>query len=119
MNVTKQRQTADRKRRYISTAVDIYKIIELAELHRNTPELARLVNFGLKPKTISKLGFGVPLTTAGPQKDLPDPIRYLNKILELYSKKLEFVRQEQNQRVRSNVYRVVDWDAADFGSSSN
>lgn len=93
---------------YIAAHIDIKALIDSVDnLHRNSPELQKIVEFGLNPDHVAKLGFTVPITTAGPDKGKPDPIRYLGRLLDVYDRKLELADQTKIDGARFNYYRIT------------
>lgn len=114
--MTSHSRALGHKQRYIGQRAKIHAIRNLAEFHRNTPEIVHLMKVGLKLESAKVLGFGVPITTRGPEKGLPDPIRYVTKIFNLYTEKVEFVRREMNGRVCINYYRVAECQVDDLGT---
>lgn len=93
---------------YILNHLDLKPLIQSANtLHRYSPELQPVIEFGSNPIHAAKLGFTMPVTTAGPDKGKPDPIRYLGRLLDLYDRKLELVDQPKVDGERRNNYRIV------------
>lgn len=97
---------------YVSKHLDIKDfILSCQPVHRNDEFLQKVLEFGSDPIHSKKLGLSVPVTSAGPGKGKPDPIRYFNKILGLFRHRLELDRQiYSNERQRLNLYRIVKAD---------
>lgn len=94
---------------YILSHLDLKPLIQSADtLHRHSPELQPLIEFGCNPVHAAKLGFSMPVTTAGRDKGKPDPIRYLGRLLDLYDRRLELVDQPKVNGERRNNYRIVN-----------
>lgn len=119
MNATKLRRAREIKFKFFCRLFDMPTFLKTKHLlTRESPELKQFVKVGLRLTTTEKLGFGVPLTTRGPDKGKPDPIRYANKVLELHGWELHFVRREMNDRVVTNYYQLreipIDHDYFDL-----
>lgn len=92
---------------YILNHLDLKPLMQSAAiLNRHSVELLPVVEFGSNPVHSAKLGFTLPITTSGPDKGKPDPIRYLSRLLDLYDFELDLVQQPKVNGVRQNNYSI-------------
>lgn len=100
--------TEAEKRDYIKACVNIKDLLNPGvRWSKYSSQIASLVKFGKRKKSVEALGYRVPKITKGKRKGEYDGIRYLRQIIALFGYQLSSVIKEKQSGHRFNSYHVI------------